>query len=616
MTSKDKWGVATATFLILSSCFVLPLFNSHASITTLNAEIPVTTFQNTFLSHNERYLVFESPAGSNPDSVHLYVVDLTQPHIPPHRITDAPVAADYERRPTFFSANDRFFLTRCGTPQLCTYDFQTQQLHRHFEHFQSAAITNDGERLAFFTLYGDIYSTPTTGGDLTDLRPFPLNGWFEGGVRISPNGQEVLFFIAPMFTYGERGSVVHSPITGTGTVLLPLDLDTQMSSVITPDSTYAYIATAPSYGGSPFEIFRFDLRDNSRTTVWSGGRDGVGLYQSPDGRYLFYTCRCQPNGEEGLYRIDTTNDSITLLYSSPYSLTMFEGVAPVGNRIVFKEWRSNQIAYLSLGYAPISLPIELISFSFDDFESWPEHAISSNGEWVLFRQWRKLNDIYRFTLHVAPIDGNTPVSQPFAPLLYNADFSADGQALWLNEDGIDGHTIFYLPLAEAPMRTVFHTPPNVKVTMKHILSGNRVILQYQEENAETASLLLADLQPSASIKMGRTLFEEGQSTILTVALMPASSQAVTLSLEVTGSATVGKDITIEPSTLVIPPNQDLVTISVTFSEDEIPEPIEEATLRLMPQSNVALGTPSEITFTIVDELSNQFLPVLQRIPHE
>ena len=133
-----------------------------------------------------------------------------------------------------------------------------------------------------------------------------------------------------------------------------------------------------------------------------------------------------------------------------------------------------------------------------------------------------------------------------------------------------------------------------------LASNNNATVTIQDVNSATL--------PSVLITSSKLQLIEGQDTTVNLTISRQttdSSQALTVYLQATGTATVGSDYAALPSSVVIPAGQAKANLALTLLNDSAQEPNETLKISLQANSNYQLADLSAVNLTVIDdELNN------------
>ncbi|RME72637.1 MAG: DUF11 domain-containing protein, partial [Chloroflexi bacterium] len=119
----------------------------------------------------------------------------------------------------------------------------------------------------------------------------------------------------------------------------------------------------------------------------------------------------------------------------------------------------------------------------------------------------------------------------------------------------------------------------------------------------TVSILDDEVQPSVQFSTATSAADENSGPVnLTLTLAPnPSTQDVTVSYAVTGTATAGVDFSLSGGTAIIRAGDTMTNIILAVLDDFYNEPDEVVTVTLSAPGNASLGTPVTRTHTILDD---------------
>jgi hypothetical protein len=197
-----------------------------------------------------------------------------------------------------------------------------------------------------------------------------------------------------------------------------------------------------------------------------------------------------------------------------------------------------------------------------------------------------------------------------APSSYDvfADFTVGGTATKLGNAGAD-HDLIPTSIQFSPGQTTKSVTFNITgdtlpedsetVTMQITNPINGTLTS---PSLHTFTIIDDDVIPEAAFTTSLATKSEADGTyIMTVQLNKESGQTITVGYNVTGSSDRPSDHDLLAGLLTFNPGDLEKTISVTFVNDAIHEPIENLILTLQNPSNVTLGAITTHTITINDD---------------
>ncbi len=114
------------------------------------------------------------------------------------------------------------------------------------------------------------------------------------------------------------------------------------------------------------------------------------------------------------------------------------------------------------------------------------------------------------------------------------------------------------------------------------------------------SLVGADTPTVAFTSTSSSGAEDVNTVLLTVNLSQASSQTITVNYDVSGTALITTDYTLDPGTLTFEPNVTTQNITLIINDDPYDEDSKTVIVTLSSPTNATLGTNKTYTYTILD----------------
>jgi hypothetical protein len=597
---RRGWLIVIIVFLV-GVVGLLPIKRTQAATIKLSGDLNAVL---SYLSPDQRWVVFKALAPESSTDYKLYTIDLTEKSydliplsIPPIQVNDA----------IEFSASGRYLLisrTFSGNAQweLYVHDFETGT-HYFVTQGQDrigATFTPNESHILLQPGYGQVlYSIPITGGKATRLTPldFPLGSDYYHFYEPSPDGTHVIMRVEA-FTNTVDGYIGYAPLTETGTTIWRGSGEQPGSVLFSADGSSVYVGTNTHTGTS--RLLRLTLPKGNTTLLLDG------LYVSlirGDSNYGFVRYIAN-DGQRMWHRLTYTTGEVVPLFTT--ESTIQRAVYHEGTRnMVIGTRLGTQNRVYGLNYEIPTTATALLTVS-EPSPYFNEYIFTPDGSAVIVGEALNINDVHLYRVEpdgtVPPLLllGGTPVDDSFEP-------SRDNLAvLGVVQEGEQAR-LQYIPLNNDLPYTVFVAPPTDELTIRHVLANDQVIVRTRTVEGEGA-FYLTDVRPTVTFATGQIEVDEGSQTVLTITFVPSTTFTTTLSLELTGTATT--DIQIEPMTVSVPPSTAMSTLTIWGLLDAEPESVETAILTLLPSHAVVLGTPRTVTLTVIDQTKRLYAPFI------
>ncbi|MEA2238205.1 MAG: hypothetical protein QOC81_2929 [Thermoanaerobaculia bacterium] len=460
-------------------------------------------------------------------------------------------------------------------------------------------------RPALFVDGSYVYFSDSPGINTTSVKRVPKNG---GGVVTLASGQPSVWRIAADSSYvywtdGYGGSVRKAPIAGGSVTVLSSGLNAPSGIVL--DATSVYWSESESAG----RIMAAPLSGGSTTTVWPYGKSPSLVVQ---GQNLFWTEKLTSNDAK-ISKAPVAGNSLVALVSgldNPLDLTSD------GTNVYWVEDRSNgAVKQVGVDGGMIMTLADNVSHPV---------AIATDGAYVYWVE----NDGTSGTGKVkraavvttpkptvttsasdpsgreaGPDPGQFTVSRTGSTALpLTIAYSASGSAA----NGVDYEYlagIVTIPAGQAT-ETIAVTP----IDDADLESAETVILNlstgpaYSIGDSGSASVSIADNDAVVTVSMPDSAASEvGPDTgTFTLTRTGATSETLTITFSLSGTATNGFDYAELPLTAVIPSGAASTTVIVTPVADSIAEGDEPVILSIVSSQNYRVGSPAFGTVTIAD----------------
>lgn len=590
---------------------LLPMGGTNAATVALSGELSVHFYNDRVaISHNERWVAFL--AKSNPLQPHynIYLVDTT---IVPYSPLQLPITS-LENGSLGFSPQDRFLVIRRALSsvrwELYVYDMTnaTSYLIVDQPEYPGLTITPDERYILLERFNGDvIYSVPITGGEAIPLVPddFPTSADYT--LFFYTPTQDSRHVLMQVFPYSGTtdSAIAYAPITGTGATIWRSATEDAIKSVVNDAGTIAYVSANGRNGSDT--LFRISLTTSLTTPLLTDGQISHFGKADPLFAYLSYLGN---DSVSTLYRLNLKDDSLLSLFTTTNVIR--EVIPhPETQRLIIGTALGNQNIVYGLQYQPplTATPLITVAIGSPPRDYLNTFFFTPDGNQIVVGE--RVNTfeshLYSVPFHgnKAPIplfDGNTVIPY-FLP-------TVDNQAVWavVRRNGFD--SIRYIPLDGTSSLTTFAPSDPNRIILQDTIGQSQVLSHYFGTESGKISLYLTDPRPSITIESTYTALEEGMITPITVTILPSTTVPITVTLDMTGTASM-QDIEMGNTVIVVPPNNTQVVTTLRVIVDGQQEPPETLYLTVSAMGDVVIAPPETIAFTLVDHLQRRYLPLIR-----
>jgi Tol biopolymer transport system component len=552
-------------------------------------------------------------------------------------------------KPTI-SSDSRFVVFTAGTfrdQQLYTVPVDGREAARQivlpvelgpFRH-DDFAISADSRFIVFmpedYTNAQSIYSAPVDGTQPAKPIATPTRSHWSSSARfeISPDGKQVAYKFGCISATHDEIRVVPVDSSGASSRAAPIiDSCDNVDFYFSSDNRLLYTVWNQNVDRAKLFISTPAAPDTSLLLFDTGDDSGfIGRPRvDPTGRYAVFCTRSSYTYEAALYRVQLAGQQTAMQLTQPDTLLFCEdnisteAMSSDGALLAFTG-KGGLYVVATDGNRPARLVADT---RWTRYPAIPR-GISADKQFVFYtlvEKGQNYSSPSLSALYSAPLDGSQDIvrlSHP-DPILLNpglAIIEHEGRVIYTTSITDDPAAIYSAPL---------RGPYTDTIVLSDLLVSGEQVRALQVAQAATDSRLLfvadrnmpygdglysAELDPLAVgfDEFGHTLLEGSEPLTIAVRLSRPTTEPITVSLTLSGTATLGEDYLIDTETLLFPAGESMASITVTPLADGRFDGDEQLRITLQPPPAVALRVVHELPITLVDaDAQRVFLPRIGR----